>query len=140
MPHTRIASQKDSDMEQENTTTNKRMARPRRHTRRSQSIATKAERHVIRPAKRAVKSAAEDISERVSSLPEWVPWAAAAVGMGALIYGLFQIKAVRDFVSPVTEPIKGFFGEEDEFGEDVDEFEDEGKGSDYGSNSISAGL
>ena len=136
---TRTASPKDPDIEQaESTTAHKRIATPRRRARRSRSLRAEAERRVIRPAKSAVKSASQDISERVSSLPAWVPWVAGAIGAGALIYGLFQTGVVRDFIRTVTEPFDESFSDEDEFGED--EFEDENTGSDYGSNTTLSGL
>ncbi|HWF43110.1 MAG TPA: hypothetical protein VG537_00560 [Candidatus Kapabacteria bacterium] len=134
MPRT---SQRNSNTENDNHTAVRRTSRPRRRAR-SHSLAAEAERHVIRPAKRAVRNAAEEISDTVSDLPRWIPWTAAAVGFGILMYGLFQIESVRDFMRPVTEPVSEMFGEDDEY--DADEFEDESEGSDYGSNYSSSGL
>ena len=128
-------------MEDNNSTAKQGTSQPRRRTRRSHSIAAEADRHIIRPAKRAVKSATKDISKRVSSLPGWAPWVAGALGVGVLVYGLFQMEVVRDFMRPVTEPITDFFSDEEEF--DEDEFEDDSEGSDYGMNnhdSLSSGL
>jgi hypothetical protein len=133
MPRT---THRNSETGNENHTAVHRTSRPRRRAR-SHSLAAEAERHVIRPAKRAVRNAAEEISDRVSDLPNWLPWTAAAVGFGILLYGLFQIESVRDFMRPVTEPIGEMFAE-DEY--DDDEFEDEPEGSDYGSNFSSSGL
>lgn len=36
------------------------------------------------------------------------------IGVGALIYGLLQISAVSEFMSPITEPVSDFFSSEDD--------------------------
>jgi hypothetical protein len=108
----------------------------RSRSRQSHSLAAEAERRVIRPATKAVKSAANDISDRVSDMPRWIPWAAVTVGACALIYGLFQIEAFRDFMRPVTEPINDLLSGESEDGEY--EYEETSEGSDYGMNGNSS--
>ena len=134
MPRT---THRNSNSGNDNHTAVRRTSRPRRRAR-SHSLAAEAERHVIRPATRAVRNAAEEISDRVSDLPSWIPWTAAVIGAGVLLYSLFQIESVRDFMRPVTEPIEEFF--EDDGAYDADEYEDESEGSDYGSNYSASGL
>jgi hypothetical protein len=69
----------------------------------------------MRPVSKAVSSARRSVSRRASALPSWLPWVLGGVGVGALIYGLMQINAVSEFLTPVTEPITDFFtGEEDD--------------------------
>jgi hypothetical protein len=121
MPSTRTASRNGSS------TTSRRGS-----SRRSHSIAAETNRHIIRPAKRAVSSASRSISRRVSDMPSWVPWAAVGIGACALIYGLFQIDAVRNFASDIGDSVSDFVGGE----EFADDFGDEGEyeSSDYGSN------
>ena len=110
----------------------------RRSPRRSHSLAAETDRHIIRPAKRAVTSASRSISRTVTGLPGWVPWAAVGIGACALIYGLLQIDAVRGFASDMGDTISDFVSGddfEDEYGDEGGEFE----GSDYGSRDFSSG-
>jgi hypothetical protein len=107
-------------------------ARRRTTSRRSHSLAAETNRHIIRPAKRAVNSASRSISRSVSGLPGWVPWAAVGVGACALIYGLFQIDAVRTFASDIGDTVSDFVGSDDfeeDFGDEGGEYES----GDYGS-------
>ncbi len=69
----------------------------RRSNGRSHDIISETNRHIIRPAKRAVKSMTRD-------LPGWVPWAAGALVASTLIYSLFQIESVRSFFGEMFEP------------------------------------
>ncbi len=58
-------------------------------------------------------------------LPRWIPWAMGALGIGAIIYGLFQIESVRNVASDFL------FGDEFEENEYIPRaIEDE---SDFGS-------
>ncbi len=98
-----------------------------RSNHRAHAIAEEADRQLVRPAKRAIKSARRTIKRSVSSTPSWLPWAAAGLGLCALIYGLAQIEAVRDFARSATEPISDLF-EGDEF----DEEDYAASDSDYG--------
>ncbi|GEM_PF-3228632 len=125
MPSTRTASRNGHDSHSRNGHDTPSSSHSRNSSRRSHSLAAETNRHVIRPAKRAVRSVTR-------SLPEWVPWAVGALGVCAIIYGLFQIESVRNFASDITEPI-GDFLSGDEFDENGGytprEYEDE---SDFG--------
>jgi hypothetical protein len=115
MPSTRTVSRNGSH---EHTTT---VRRPRR----SHSIVSEADRHIVRPAKRTLKSVAR-------SLPSWTPWVIGGIGLCAIVYGLFQLESVRDFSRGITEPISDFLSG-DEFEENEyapRSYEDE---SDFGS-------
>jgi len=124
MPATRTVSRNGHHNSNESSTTTRR-------TRRSHSIPSEASRHVVQPAKRRVKSIA-------SNLPGWVPYAIGGLGLCALIYGLFQIESVRDFVKDSFEPVSDFLSgdefEENEFaGRDIEDDSDYGSG-DFGSS------
>ncbi len=115
---TRSASRNGHTSSGDGTTTS------RRSNSRPHDIISETERHIIRPAKRAVKSITRD-------LPGWVPWAAGAVVASTLIYSLLQIESVRDFIGDMFE------SSEDSYDEGMQDrnypqrdFEDE---SDYGS-------
>jgi hypothetical protein len=121
MPSTRTVSRNGSH---EHTTTGRRSSSTM-HPRRSHSITSEADRHIVRPAKQAIRSVSR-------SLPGWVPWAIGGIGVCAIVYGLFQLESVRDFMSGVTEPISDFLSG-DEFEENEyapRSYEDE---SDFGS-------
>src|SRR5438445_530557 len=78
----------------------------RRSPRRSHSTGAETNRHVIRPAKRAVRNV-------TSTLPGWVPWAIGGVGVCAIVYGLLQIESVRNYLSEAFEPVGDFLSGEE---------------------------
>lgn len=49
-------------------------------------------------------------SSRSSGMPSWLMYSLGGVGVIGLIYGLNQIESVRDFMSPVVDPVTDFFG------------------------------
>jgi hypothetical protein len=57
----------------------------------------------IRPVTDAVSSARRSISQRLRNLPGWTPYALGAIGLAALIYGAFQLDAVRDMLGSDSE-------------------------------------
>ena len=96
-----------------------------RRPRRSPSSQAETDHNPILPAKQAVKSVTR-------SLPGWMPWAIGGIGLCAIVYGLFQLESVRDFMRGVTDPINDFLSG-DEFDENEyapRSYEDE---SDFGS-------
>src|SRR5438477_2648158 len=116
MPSTRIASRNGSAS---NSDTMTARSRPRR----LHSIMAETDRHVVKPAKRAVKSASRSVKRTVSGFPGWIPWVLGSIAVGGLIYGLMQLDFVQDFLS----------GSDDFDAEDEDYFtEDSWEGSDYG--------
>ncbi len=66
-----------------------------------------------------------------SGLPGWVPWALGTLGLGAIIYGLFQIESVRN---AVNDFLSGDEFEENEYApRSYDDESDFGSG-DFGSS------
>jgi hypothetical protein len=102
-----------------------------RRSRRSRSIAAQPDRNIVRPATRAVKPITR-------SLPRWVPWTIGSIGVCAIVYGLFQLESVRDFMRGMTDPISDFLSgdefEENEYAPRSSEDESDFGTGDFGSS------
>src|SRR4051812_31776500 len=99
MPNTRRNSH-DGDSDSSTTTRSRGGSRRRSHT-----LTAEANRHVIQPARRMMRSGSRKVKRQISDLPAWVPWAAAGVGVAALIYAVSRVEAVQDFFSDLTDSI-----------------------------------
>jgi hypothetical protein len=73
------------------------------------------------------------MKRQISTLPTWVPWAAAGVGVAALIYAVSRMEAVQDFFSDLTDSIGDTFGDSDYFDETEEEYGSSSGAADYGS-------
>ena len=76
------------------------------------------------------------VKRQISTLPTWVPWAAAGVGVAALIYGVSRMEAVQDFFSDLTDSISDSFDSfsgNDDFDESDEEYGSSNGFSDYSS-------
>ena len=126
MPNTRRNGHDDSDS---STTTRSRGGSRRR----SHSLTAEANRHVIQPARRIMRKGSRRMKRQISTLPTWVPWAAAGVGVAALIYAVSRMEAVQDFFSDLTDSIGDTFGDSDYFDETEEEYGSSSGAADYGS-------
>src|ERR1041385_1113598 len=102
MPNTRRNGHDDSDSA---TTTRSRGGSRGGSRRRSHSLSAEANRHVIQPARRIMRKGTRRMKRQISTLPGWAPWAAAGIGVAALIYAVSRMEAVQDFFSDLTDSI-----------------------------------
>jgi hypothetical protein len=128
MPNTRRNGHDDSDSA---TTTRSRRGGARR---RSHTLTAEANRHVIQPARRIMRKGTRRMKRQISTLPAWVPWAAAGVGIAALIYGVSRMEAVQDFISDISDTISDTFGDSDYFDETEEEYGSSNGSADYSSS------